>query len=103
MNMSAPQALTVLGKTDGVYDPRVLDALNQVRGSRTLEPDTLAVRIADDGRGFDPSHTPEGAGVRNIRDRIEDLGGTFVLASSPGHGTVLTISMPWPAAADGRL
>ena len=64
---------------------------------------SLAVRIADDGRGFDPAHTPEGAGVRNIRDRIEDLGGTFVLASSPGHGTVLTISMPWPAAADGRL
>jgi signal transduction histidine kinase len=63
---------------------------------------SLAVRIADDGRGFDPAHTLEGAGVQNIRDRIEDLGGTFVLASSPGHGTVLTISLPWPPAADGR-
>ncbi len=63
---------------------------------------SLAVRIADDGRGFDPAHTPEGAGVQNIRDRIEDLGGTFEVASSPGHGTVLTISLPWPVAADGR-
>jgi signal transduction histidine kinase len=63
---------------------------------------SLAVRIADDGRGFDPAHTPEGAGVQNIRDRIEDLGGTFEVVSSPGHGTVLTISLPWPAAADGR-
>ena len=63
---------------------------------------SLAVRIADDGRGFDPAHTPTGAGLQNIRDRIEDLGGTFELASSPGDGTVLTIWLPWPAAADRR-
>jgi signal transduction histidine kinase len=62
----------------------------------------LGVRIADDGRGFDPSRTPEGAGVKNIRDRLEDVGGAFNVASSPGHGTVLTISLPWPAAANGR-
>ncbi len=62
---------------------------------------SLAVRIADDGRGYDPAHTPEGAGVQNIRDRIEDLGGTFGVASSPGRGTVLTISLPWPAAGAG--
>jgi len=60
------------------------------------------VRIADDGRGFDPAQTPEGAGARNIRDRIEDLGGTFEVASTPGHGTSLTMSLPWPAAAEGR-
>jgi signal transduction histidine kinase len=63
---------------------------------------SLAVRIAHDGRGFDRAHTPEGAGVRNIRDRVEDLGGRLEVASSPGHGTVLTISLPWPAAADRR-
>ena len=55
---------------------------------------SLDVRIADDGRGFDPSLTPEGAGMRNIRDRVADLGGTFKVASSPGRGTVLTISLP---------
>jgi chemotaxis protein histidine kinase CheA len=37
-----------------------------------------------------------------IAERIEDLGGTFEVASSPGHGTVLTISLPWRAAGDGR-
>ena len=58
------------------------------------------MRIADDGRGFDPARTPKGAGLQNIRDRIEDLGGTFNLASRPGRGTALTISLPWPAAAD---
>jgi signal transduction histidine kinase len=44
-----------------------------------------------------------GAGLQNIRDRTEDLGGDFNVASRPGHGTVLTISLPGPAVADGRL
>ena len=63
---------------------------------------SLAVCVADDGRGFDPARTSEGAGVQNIRDRIEDLSGTLEVASSPGHGTVLNISLPWPAAAVRR-
>ena len=62
----------------------------------------LAARIADDGRGFDPAQTPDGAGLRNIRERVQALNGTLRLTSTPGHGTVLTISLPWPAAADGR-
>jgi signal transduction histidine kinase len=62
---------------------------------------SLAVRIADDGRGLDPAATCNGAGLQNILDRIEPLGGTLRIASSPGHGTVLTISLPWLAAADG--
>jgi len=64
--------------------------------------ETLRVRIADDGWGFDPARTPEGAGLQNIRDRIEGHGGSFTVASRPGLGTVLAISLPWPAAADGR-
>ena len=62
----------------------------------------LAARIADDGLGFDPAQTPDGAGLRNIRERVQALNGTLRLTSTPGHGTVLTISLPWPAAADGR-
>jgi signal transduction histidine kinase len=63
---------------------------------------SLTERIADDGRGFDPARTPSGAGLQNIRDRIEHLGGTVKIASSLGHGTVLTISLPWPAGADAH-
>jgi signal transduction histidine kinase len=65
-------------------------------------PDTLSVRIADDGPGFDPVRTPAGAGLRNIRERVEELGGSFIIASRPRAGTVLTISLPWPAAAIDR-
>lgn len=62
----------------------------------------LTVRIADDGRGFDPAHGREGAGLRNIRERIENLGGTLNVTSKPARGTTLTISLPWPRPADRR-
>ena len=60
----------------------------------------LHVRIADDGVGFDAARTRSQAGLRNIRDRIQDLGGTFSAASKSGCGTVLTLSLPWPNRPD---
>ncbi len=62
---------------------------------------TLHLRIEDDGPGFDPAQATEGSGLRNIRDRIETLGGRIRLDSNPGRGTVLSVSVPWPARADG--
>ena len=56
----------------------------------------LDVRVEDDGQGFDPEQTPDGAGLRNIRERLRMLDGTLGITSTPGHGTVLTISLPWP-------
>jgi len=61
---------------------------------------SLVVRISDDGQGFDPDQTTEGAGLQNIRDRIVDLGGTFELASKPGGGTTTILALPWPTRAD---
>jgi Histidine kinase/Histidine kinase-, DNA gyrase B-, and HSP90-like ATPase len=56
----------------------------------------LAVRVQDDGQGFDPVPVQEGPGLGNIRDRIDTLGGDVELESRPGRGTVLTLSLPWP-------
>ena len=33
--------------------------------------------------------------MRNIHDRIQTLGGTLKLTSSPRRGTILTIALPW--------
>jgi signal transduction histidine kinase len=63
---------------------------------------SLAVRLADDGRGFDPARTSTSAGLQSIRDPLDDLGGTFRVASSPGHGTDRSISLAWAAAVDGQ-
>ncbi|HXO06600.1 MAG TPA: ATP-binding protein [Solirubrobacteraceae bacterium] len=63
---------------------------------------SLAVRVADDGRGFDPAQTGEGAGLKNIRDRVQGLDGSFEVNAKLGRGTVLVIAVPWPPPVDRR-
>jgi signal transduction histidine kinase len=59
------------------------------QGSRAL-----TFEVADDGEGFDPSRVRDGSGLRNMRDRIESLGGTLEILSSPGEGTVVRGVVP---------
>ena len=57
----------------------------------------LAVR--DDGVGFNPrkiEQLPGGIGLRNIRERVEHLGGQFSLSSNSGH-TGICVLLPAPA------
>ena len=58
----------------------------------------LTFSVADDGVGFDPALTPSGAGLTNMRDRIEALGGSLDVRSRPGAGTVISGSIPVEAA-----
>jgi signal transduction histidine kinase len=60
------------------------------------EHQALTVQAQDDGCGFDPAHPRAGTGLRNITDRIQARGGGVELSSTPGHGTRLVISVPWP-------
>lgn len=56
--------------------------------------DRLRVVVTDDGAGFDVSATTPGAGLRNARNRLDEVGGELVIASTPGAGTVLTATVP---------
>ncbi len=57
----------------------------------------LRLRIVDDGRGFDEEavrHDPRrGIGLRNMRERVESIGGRFTIESQPGR-TQLTAEVP---------
>ena len=58
-------------------------------------PDTLTLRVADDGRGFDPSGDPgDGFGLQSMRERVERLGGRVSVESAPGKGTTVTCVCP---------
>ncbi len=63
--------------------------------------EALHFTVCDTGCGFDPSRTPAGAGLTNMRDRITALGGTLTFDSSPSHGTRLhgSVPDPWPDTA----
>jgi signal transduction histidine kinase len=54
----------------------------------------LVFTVSDDGRGFDPSTTPSGSGLQNMADRVEALGGSVQVESSPGAGTTVTGRIP---------
>ena len=58
------------------------------------------LRIKDDGRGFDQNGvfaTLGGHfGLIGMRERAERLGGELRLASHPGEGTEVEVSVPLP-------
>ncbi len=61
---------------------------------------TLMFTITDDGVGFDPTTTPQGAGLVNITDRLHAQNGTITIHTTPGAGTTITGQLPVPATAD---
>jgi signal transduction histidine kinase len=61
--------------------------------------DTLVLTVTDDGRGFDTAATPTGAGLANLRDRVEAVGGTVRTESAPGTGTRVHAELPLRAPA----
>ena len=55
----------------------------------------MCVAIEDNGRGFVPGTSVEGSdGLRNIRQRMKEVGGRFELASEPGQGTRVKLFAP---------
>jgi signal transduction histidine kinase len=62
--------------------------LQQQDGRVTLE-------IQDDGRGFDVKNNfPGHLGLRSMRERIEQAGGSFTIESQPGKGTCVKAVLP---------
>jgi signal transduction histidine kinase len=54
----------------------------------------FVLEVDDDGRGFDVDTTTWGMGLRNLRERVESLGGTFEIQSRPSEGTTVRASLP---------
>ncbi|PII84417.1 two-component sensor histidine kinase [Leucobacter sp. OLJS4] len=59
----------------------------------------VTLSVHDDGVGFDPEHVAAGGGsadsfgLRAIAERARQLGGTLVVESEPGRGTLLSVTL----------
>ena len=51
----------------------------------------LVLTVRDTGRGFDPASHPDGHGLGNTAARIREIGGSYTIDSSRGHGTCIVM------------
>ena len=88
--LSVREALTNVVRharaTEVVVSLTILDA-----GSEAGQ--LLLVKVVDNGRGFQHDDI-DGQGLVNMHARLEQVGGSFDCASSPGSGTTLTFRLP---------
>ena len=106
--------VTVVSETSGRPPPRVEAALyfcameavqNAAKhsgGGRVTvrlrdEDGQWLLDVSDDGPGFDATHALArggGAGLMNMRDRLDAVGGTVTVASGAGAGTTISAAAP---------
>jgi signal transduction histidine kinase len=56
--------------------------------------------VVDDGVGFDSDRMfRQGLGLVSMRERLEAVGGTLMLSSSPGNGTCVEAVVPFVSSA----
>jgi NarL family two-component system sensor histidine kinase LiaS len=78
--------------------------INAIRHSRASELKLSLIQdgpvcratITDNGTGFEIAATEGGShyGLRIMKERIEKVGGSLVIATAPGHGTQISIEVP---------
>jgi signal transduction histidine kinase len=52
--------------------------------------------IEDDGSGFDMGAQRSGYGILGMEERARALGGTLIIDSAAGRGTIVRLHFPWP-------
>lgn len=71
---------------------------SHVRVALSLTPGVVHLEIADNGQGFTPGSRPGGSpggrGLVGMRERVELLGGTLRITTTPGAGTSVTVDLP---------
>ncbi|KNX38474.1 hypothetical protein VV01_17095 [Luteipulveratus halotolerans] len=77
---------------------------SRVAVTLTYQDDAVGLDVVDDGRGFDPASARirsngSGFGLRAMRERLADVGGSLTVESSPGEGTAIGASVPLAAGS----
>ncbi len=68
---------------------------------------TVLMEIKDNGKSFNVQYVllakgKKHLGVLGMRERVEMVGGTFKIDSSPGHGTLVSAEIPFPKAGKSK-
>ena len=73
---------------------------NEVSVALVTQTTGFQITLLDNGKGFDPATVPprpgRGNGLKNMRQRLEKLGGRCEIKSTVGHGTEIIFSVVIP-------
>ena len=65
----------------------------------TNKANEFIINVSDNGVGFESDKIKYGYGIRNIRNRMNEMGGSFEIESKPGRGTRIEISLKYEGKA----
>jgi signal transduction histidine kinase len=99
--LEGASGLTIEGQRDfflifkeALHNIRRHSAARHVSISLTRSARLLTLRIADDGKGYDPAAIRRGQGLQNMERRAAACRGQLRMDTAPSHGTVLTLAIP---------
>ena len=69
------------------------------RATLSFEPQQVLLKLADDGCGFVHQAEHEGFGLIGMKERVESIGGTFVVHSELGSGTQTIVTLHSPSSS----
>jgi signal transduction histidine kinase len=116
--LQLPEELSILSPTVETALYRIVqealnNALQHGQAARVtvrveLDKGNVQLTVIDTGKGFDATtlssptarrtpntaETKRGIGLWSMRARAEEVGGTFTLHSTPGHGTTIQVTVP---------
>jgi signal transduction histidine kinase len=106
INLSLPETLPTLTAAVEVAAFRIMqtsldNVIKHAQATRcdmrlAVTNDTLTIDIIDNGKGIAPDYLA-GVGLTSMRERAEELGGTFAITQVKPKGTHLAVSIPLPS------
>jgi signal transduction histidine kinase len=95
--LSPPVARALVGAVRAAFENVVRHSGASVAELELIYTDDITVMITDQGAGFDMSAVPaDRLGVRgSIVDRLEQVGGSAQIWSTPGSGTSVVLTIPF--------
>ncbi|MEV0755760.1 sensor histidine kinase [Streptosporangium sp. NPDC050280] len=90
---ASAEVVLVRAAQEGLANVRKHADAESVAVSIAYRDGSVRLELRDDGRGFEPSGG-EGYGLRGMRARVEQVGGTLTVRGLPGEGTVLEVVVP---------
>jgi signal transduction histidine kinase/ligand-binding sensor domain-containing protein len=74
---------------------------NEILIALKLDNNTLRITVSDNGKGITKENN-KGNGLRNMRQRVEHIGGSLAISSETGKGTQVDIRIPFEKMVAGR-